>query len=168
MVDIIDKAKEKAKDIKDTVVDNTKDVVDAAKESFSTPTQSSSSSSSSITPNPTFTSSSSVTYVPNPEKNNSDIENEKEGSPLTEHTESEQKIFSTNIKENDSIKNTNYDSAVIRNLQIDKQEQYDDKKNTEFFNPFILNMKLWQNYYKTWMNFYTGMLESFNRTIRNI
>ena len=34
MVDIIDKAKEKAKDIKDTVVDNTKDVVDAAKESF--------------------------------------------------------------------------------------------------------------------------------------
>ena len=168
MVDIINKAKEKAKDIKDTVVDNTKDVVDAAKESFSTSTQSSSSSSSSITPNPTFTSSSSVTYVPNPEKNNSDIEIEKEDSSLTEHTESEQKIFSTNIKENDSIKNTNYDSAVIRNLQIDKQERYDDKKNTEFFNPFILNMKLWQNYYKTWMNFYTGMLESFNRTIRNI
>ena len=168
MVDIIDKAKEKAKDIKDTVVDNTKDVVDAAKESFSAPTISSSSSSTSITPNPTFTSSSSVTYVPNPEKNNSDIEIKKEDSPLTEHTESEQKIFSTNIKENDSIKNTNYDSAVIRNLQIDKQEQYDDKKNTEFFNPFILNMKLWQNYYKTWMNFYTGMLESFNRTIRNI
>ena len=169
MVDIIDKAKEKAKDIKDTVVDNTKDVVDAAKESFSTPTQSSSSSSSSITPNPTFTSSSSVTYAPNPEKNNSDVETEKVDSPLTEHTESEQKIFSTNIKENDSIKNTNYDSAVIRNLQIDKQEhQYDDKQNNEFFNPFILNMKLWQNYYKTWMNFYTGMLESFNRTIRNI
>ena len=89
-------------------------------------------------------------------------------SPLTEHTESEQKIFSTNIKENDSIKNTNYDSAVIRNLQIDKQEQYDDKQNNEFFNPFILNMKLWQNYYTTWMNFYTGVLESFNRTIRNI
>ena len=42
MVDIIDKAKEKAKDIKDTVVDNTKDVVDAAKESFDTPTISSS------------------------------------------------------------------------------------------------------------------------------
>src|SRR6476620_1192468 len=167
MVDIIDKAKEKAKDIKDTVVDNTKDVVDAAKESFSTPTQSSSSSSS-ITPNPTFTSSSSVTYVPNPEKKNSDIEIEKVDSTLTEHTESEQKIFSTNIKENDSIKNTNYDSAVIRNPQIDSQERYDDKQNNEFFNPFILNMKLWQNYYKTWMNFYTGMLESFNRTIRNI
>ena len=168
MVDIIDKAKEKAKDIKDTVVDNTKDVVDAAKESFSAPTQSSSSSSSTITPNPTFTSSSSVTYVPNPEKNNSDIEIEKVDSPLTEHTESEQKIFSTNIKENDSIKNTNYDSAVIRNLQIDKQEQYDNKQNNEFFNPFILSMKLWQNYYTMWMNFYTGVLESFNRTIRNI
>src|SRR4051812_33332158 len=170
MVDIIDKAKEKAKDIKDTVVDNTKDVVDAAKESFSIPTQSSSSSSSSstITPNPTFTSSSSVTYVPNPEKNNSDIEIEKVDSPLTEHTESEQKIFSTNIKENDSIKNTNYDSAVIRNLQIDNQQQYDNKQNNEFFNPFILNMKLWQNYYTMWMNFYSSVFESINRTIRNI
>jgi hypothetical protein len=165
MVDIIDKTKEKAKDIKDTVVDNTKDVVDAAKESFSAPTQS---SSSSITPNPTFTSSSSVTYIPNPEKNNSDIEIEKVDSPLTEHTESEQKIFSTNIKENDSIKNTNYDSAVIRNIQIDKQEQYDHKQNNEFFNPFILNMKLWQNYYTMWMNFYTSVFESFNRTTRNI
>jgi hypothetical protein len=167
MVDIIDKAKEKAKDIKDTVADNTKDVIDAAKESFSAPTQSSSSSST-ITPNPTFTSSSSVIYVPNTEESNSDIEIEKVDSPLTEHTESEQKIFSTNIKENDSIKNTNYDSTVIRNLQIDKQEQYDDKQNNEFFNPFILNMKLWQNYYITWMNFYIGALESFNRTIRNI
>jgi hypothetical protein len=165
MVDIIDKTKEKAKDIKDTVVDNTKDVVDAAKESFSAPTQS---SSSSITPNPTFTSSSSVTYIPNPEKNNSDIEIEKVDSPLTEHTESEQKIFSTNIKENDSIKNTNYDSAVIRNIQIDKQEQYDHKQNNEFFNPFILNMKLWQNYYTMWMNFYTSVFESFNRTTRDI
>ncbi len=154
--------------IKNTVVDNTKDVVDAAKESFSAPTQSSSSSSSSITPNPTFTSSSSVTYVPNSEKNNSDIEIEKVDSPLTEYTGSEQKIFSTNIKENDSIKNTNYDSAVIRNLQIDKQERYDDKQNNEFFNPFSLSMKLWQNYYITWMNFYTGLFESFNRTIRNI
>src|SRR4051794_15625242 len=94
MVDIIGKAKEKAKDIKNTVVDNTKDVVDAAKESFDTPTISSSSSSS------------SVTYVPNSEKNNSDIEIEKVDSPLTEYTGSEQKIFSTNIKENDSIKNT--------------------------------------------------------------
>jgi hypothetical protein len=168
MVDIIGKAKEKAKDIKNTVVDNTKDVVDAAKESFDTPTISSSSSSTSITPNPTFTSSSSVTYVPNPEKNNSNIEIEKVDSPLTEHTESEQKIFSTNTKENDSIKNTNYDSAVIRNLQIDKQEQYDNKQNIEFSNPFILNMKLWQNYYTMWMNFYTGILESINRTIRNI
>ena len=168
MVDIIDKAKEKAKDIKDTVVDNTKDVVDAAKESFSAPTQSSSSSSSTITPNPTFTSSSSVTYVPNLEKNNSDIEIEKVDSPLTEHTEIEQKIFSTNIKENDSIRNTNYDSAVIRNLQIDKQERYDDKQNNEFSNPFILNMKLWQNYYTMWMNFYSSIFESINRTIRNI
>lgn len=155
MVDIIGKAKEKAKDIKNTVVDNTKDVVDAAKESFDTPTISSS-------------SSSSVTYVPNPGKNNSDIEIEKVDSPLTEHTESEQKIFSTNTKENDLIKNTNYDSAVIRNLQIDKQEQYDNKQNIEFSNPFILNMKLWQNYYTMWMNFYSGILESINRTIRNI
>ena len=157
MVDIIGKAKEKAKDIKNTVVDNTKDVVDAAKESFDTPTISSSSSSS-----------SSVTYVPNSEKNNSDVEIEKVDSPLTEHTESEQKTFSTNIKKIDSIKNTNYDSAVIRNLQIDNQQQYDNKQNNEFFNPFIISMKLWQNYYTMWMNFYTGVLESFNRTIRNI
>ncbi len=80
MSDIIEEVNEnaKAKDVKDTVVDNTKDVVEATKESPFAPSQ----SSSSININPTFIISS-VTYVPNPEKNNSDIEIEKVDSPLT-------------------------------------------------------------------------------------
>jgi hypothetical protein len=88
---------------------------------------------------------------------------------LTERNESEQKVFSTNIKEKDSIKNANYDSAVTRNMLTDnQQQQYDYKENNEYFDPFTLSIKLWQNYYTEWMNFYTGILESFNRTIRNI
>jgi hypothetical protein len=163
MSDIIEKVKEKAKDVKDKVVDNTKDIMNATKESFSA------SPSSSIIPNPNFTSSS-VTYVSNPEKNNSDTEGKKIDSALLEHSESEQKIFSTNIKEKDSIKNTNYDSEIIKNQQIDNphQHQYDYKENNELFNPFIFGIQLWQNYYTLWINFYTEILESFNRTIRNI
>ena len=167
MSDILDKVKEKAKDVKDAVVDNTKDVIGATKESFS------SSSSSSITPNPAFISPS-VTYGPNTEENNSDIEVKKVDSPLIEHSESEQKVFSTYIKDNELVKTTtntipSFDSAVNKNQQNHKQQQqYDYKVNNEFFNPFMLGIKLWQNYYKTWMNFYTGVLESFNRTTRNI
>jgi hypothetical protein len=166
MSDIIEKVKEKTKDVKDKVIDNTKDVIGAAKESFSAQSE----SSSSITPSPTFTSSSSVTYVPNPEKNNSEIGSKKVDSPLIQHSESEQKIFSTNIKENNEIRNTNYDSVVTGNLQIDKQkkQQYEYNQNNEYFDPITISIKLWQNYYITWMNFYTGLLESFNRTSRNI
>ena len=167
MPDIIEKVKEKTKDVKDKVVENTKDLIDATKESFSPPSQ----SSSTISPNPTFTSSSSVTYVPNPDENNSDIDNKKLNSLLTERNDSEQKIFSTNMEEKDSIKNTNYDSSVIGNLQIDNQQHHQKylyKENNEYFDLFTLSIKLWQNYYITWMNFYTGVLESFNRTITNI
>jgi hypothetical protein len=169
MGEIIDKVKEEAKDVKDKVIVNTKDVADATKESFSVP----SSQSSSIDPNPTFISSS-VTYVSNPEKNNSDKEIEKVYSPLTEHRVSEQKIFSTDVmQDNKSIKTNNtasFDSEVTQNQnqQIDKQQQYDYKENDEFFNPFLLSMKLWQNYYTSWMNFYSEALKSFDRSIRNI
>jgi hypothetical protein len=148
MSDIIEKVKEKAK------------------ESFSTPT----SQSSSINPNTTFMSSS-VTYVPNPEKNNSDIEIEKVDSPLTEHIVSEQKIFSTNImQENSSIKITNttsFDSEVTKNQQIDNRQHYNYKENDEFSNPFIVGLKLWQNHYTMWMNFYSETLNNAERMTRN-
>jgi len=167
MSDIIEEVKEKAKNVKDKVIDNTKDVVEVTKESSNAP----SSQSSSISPNPTFISSS-VTYVPNPEKNNSDIEIEKVDSPLTEHRVSEQKIFSTDMmQENSSIKTTNtasFDSEVPKNQQIDKLQQYDYKENNEFFNPFLVVMRIWQNYYTSWMNFYSEALKSFDRSIRNI
>lgn len=170
MSDIIEKVKDKTKNVKDKVVDDTKEVIDAAKESFRTPSYPS--SSASITSNPTFTTSSSATYVPNSKKSNSDIDNTKVDSLLTEHSESEQKIFSTNIKESDTSKKTNYDSVVIENLQTDKQkqqQQHDDyKEYNEYFDPITTSIKLWQNYYFTWMNFYMGLLESFNRTTRNI
>ena len=165
MSDIIEKVKEKANDVKDKVINNTKDVIGATKESFS--------SSPSITPNPAFISPS-VTYGPNTEENNSEIEVKKVDSPLIEHSESEQKVFSTNIKDNELIKTTtntipSFDSAVTKNKQNHKQQQqHGYEENNEFFNPFMLGIKLWQNYYDTWMNFYTGVLESFNRTTRNI
>jgi hypothetical protein len=41
------------------------------------------------------------------------MDSKKIDSPLTKHSESEQKIFSTNIKENNTSKNTTYDSTVI-------------------------------------------------------
>jgi hypothetical protein len=89
MTDIIEKFKEKANDRKDKVVYNSKDVIDATKESCS----SSISSLSIITPNPSFISPS-VTYVYNKtEENNSDIESNIEvkavDTPLIEHSESE-------------------------------------------------------------------------------
>ena len=168
MVDIIDKVKEKAKDIKDAIADTTKDVVDATKESFSVPIQSSSPSSY-IAPNPTFTSSS-ITYVPDIEKDNSDIKKSNNVDPLLiGYSENEKKVLSTNIKESNTIQKTKYDSPIVKNLYRDRQQQqYEYKQNNEFFNPIIQNMKFWQDYYITWMNFYIGILESFNRTIRNI
>jgi gas vesicle protein len=159
MSDIIDKVKEKVKDVKDKVVDNTKDVIDAAKDSFDTPTI-----------------PSSNAYFHGPESkyeednSSSSIEIKNSGSPLTEHRKRET-ILSENTKDNGLI---NTSTTITSNVtatrnQIGKQQQqYDDKQNNEFFNPFIISMKLWQNYYKTWMNFYIGALESFNRTIRNI
>ena len=173
MVDIVDIVKEKAKDIKDAIADTTKDVVDATKESFSVPVQSSSSSSSSsstyITPNPTFTSSS-ITYVPDIEKDNSDIKKSNNVDPLLiGYSENEKKVLSTNIKESNTIQKTKYDSPIVKNLYRDRQQQqYEYKQNDVIFEPFIQSMKLWQDYYIIWMNLYTGMLESFNRTIRNI
>jgi|tagenome__1003787_1003787.scaffolds.fasta_scaffold20862499_2 hypothetical protein len=123
------------------------------KESISAPTQS---SSSTITPKPTFRSSTSITYVSNTEENNLAIKAKKVNSPLIEHSESEQKILSTNIKDNELIKTTTntistFDSEITKNQQNDnqQQQQYDYKENNEFFNPFILNMKLWQNYYNS-------------------
>jgi hypothetical protein len=142
------------------------EVKEKAKESFSVP----SSQSSSINPNPTFISSS-VTYVPNPEKNNSDIEIEKVDSSLTEHIVSEQKIFSTNMmQENNSIKITNttsFDSEVTKNQQIDNRQQYNYKEKDKLFNPFIVGLKLWQNHYTMWMNFYSETLKNAERMTRN-
>ena len=48
------------------------------------------------------------------------------------------KKYFQQIYEKDSIKNTNYDSEVIRNLQIDnpqQQPQDDYKENNEYFDP---------------------------------
>ncbi len=106
MIGIMDKVKEKTitKDIKDAIADNAKDVVDTTKGSISLPIQTSSFSSSYFTPNPTFTSSS-ITYVPNIEKDNSDIKSKNVDSLLIGQSENEQKTFSTNIKENNTIKN---------------------------------------------------------------
>ena len=129
MVEIIDKVKEKAKHVKDKVVDNTKDIIDETKDSISSTLHSSS-------------SSPSIAYFHSPEskyqeKSNSDIEIKKVDSPLTEHGKSELLIPSANIKENESTA-TGY--AVTTN-QINKQYNY--KENNEFFNPFSISIKLW-------------------------
>ena len=98
-----EKFKEKANDGKDKVVHNLNDIIDATEQSCGP-------SSSIITPNPAFISPS-VTYVyNNAEENNSDIESNIEvkavGSPFTEHSESEQKIRSTNMTDSETIKTT--------------------------------------------------------------
>ena len=166
MSGIIDKVKEKAKDVKDKVVDNTKDVADAAKDSFSAPT-----------------TSSSIAYFHSPESkyegkenSNSAVEIKNADSPLMEDREREI-MFSKNTKE-DGLINTSTTSTsnimttanqINKQQQQQQQQQYGYKENNEFFNPFALSIKLWQNYHNIWINSYIEILKSFNRTIsRNV
>ncbi len=59
-------------------------------------------------------------------------------------------------------------TAVSRN-QIDQHYSY--KENNEFSNPFIMDIKLWQNYSTMWMSFYNDILKYYsklNKDYRNI
>ena len=142
MVEIIDNVKENTKDIKDKVVDNTKDVVDKTKDSVITP--------SSYSP--------PISYSYDPErkydKSNPGIEIRKINNPITEYREEEQTI-PVNIKEHES-------GAAINRNQVDTQYSY--KENDAFFNPFMIGLKLWQNYSTMWMNFYNEVLNYTTKT----
>ena len=37
-------------------------------------------------------------------------------------------------------------------------QQYSFNENNEFFNPFMMGLKLWQNYSTMWMDYYNQML----------
>ncbi len=148
MGEIIDKVKEKAKDVKDKVVDNTKDVVNTAKDSTRTP---------------------SIAYTNSPEikykEIDLDIENRKIDAPITElrkekEEEEEKLTIPTNIKEHKSA--TAFESERINQIG----QQYNYKENTEFSNPYMIGLELWQNYYIKWMNFYNEFLNSSAKMIK--
>ncbi|HEY0579182.1 MAG TPA: hypothetical protein VGC75_00605 [Candidatus Nitrosocosmicus sp.] len=137
MEEIIDKVKDKTFDVKNKVVDDAKDIVNMAKDSATTPTVASSSYSS------------EGKYA----ERDRGIETRKTNAPITGYREEvEEKLtIPTNIKE------YQYTSDVNTN-QIGQPYNY--KENNEFLNPFMIGLKLWQNYYTLWMNLYNDILNS--------
>ncbi|MGN6823172.1 MAG: hypothetical protein ACTHJ7_10445 [Candidatus Nitrosocosmicus sp.] len=119
-----EKFKEKANDGKDKVVDNSNDIIDATEQSFGP-------SSSTITPNPAFISPS-VTYAyNNTEENNSDIESNIEVKgvdlPFIEHSESEQKIGSTNMTDSEFVKTTTNTISSLDSSANKKKQQNENQ-----------------------------------------
>ncbi|MBA3750658.1 MAG: hypothetical protein H0X03_07200 [Nitrosopumilus sp.] len=148
MSDIIDKVVDKAKDVKDKVVDTTKDVIDATKDSISSSPSSSQ-------------SSFSQSYEKNYKEVSSAIETKGTEVPLyDEHTNEESlALVDTKLQEpttNPAAVATPTNPAISVNQVNQKNNSY--KENNEFFNPFLIGIKLWQNYSAIWMDFYKEIL----------
>jgi hypothetical protein len=161
MGEIIDKVKEKATDVKDKVVDNTKDITDAAKDSASTTSSPSASSSS-----------QSISYPNSPEnkheKNSLVPEYGKIDSPPTEYGKKEPIITpapTMGVPEpNVPVSDTSVD--VIDKTQANQQDCY-RKSSSYFFNPFVMGLRMWQNYSTMWMNFYSKLLNSTTKKAKD-
>jgi hypothetical protein len=154
MVEIIDKVKRKSTDVNDEVVDNTKDIIDAAKDSGSTKS-----------PPSTSSSSQSISYSNSPEnkhkKSSLGPGNGKIDSPLTEYRKKEPIITpapTMGVPEPIvPVPDTSVD--VLDKTQTNQQDSYTES-SSEFFNPFVMGLKMWQNYSTMWMNFYSKFLNS--------
>lgn len=155
MVEIIDKVKEKATDVKDKVVDNTKDVIDAAKDSVSTSSQTS--------------TSESVAYFHDTEKH-PDNKHEKSSlgpdyaktdSPLTEYGIKETTITPAPTMGVPEPIVPVYDTSVdIPDKPHANQQDNHRESSSDFFNPFVMGLEMWQNYSTMWMNFYREFLNT--------
>ena len=146
MGDTIDKVNEKHNDAKDKVVETTKGVGDTAID--------------------TATSSPSAFSISQEKKHEENGSNAKIGKiedPLTEYNK-EEPITLANMKENETSINTNTNtnthaaSAEAAGSMHISDRQNSFKENNEFFNPFMMSLKIWQSYSTMWMDFYSQML----------
>ena len=165
MVEIIDKVVDKAKDAKDKVVDTTKDVVDAAKDSMSSSPSSS---------QPSFSHSQEKNH----KESDQGIETKRIQVPLNAHIK-EESLASGDLKidapsSDTAAVATPTDTAAvatptdtaISTIQVN-QKNNSYKETNELFNPFLIGIKLWQNYSAIWMDFYKEMLNYNSRMIKN-
>ena len=135
MVEIIDKVVDKAKNAKDKVVDTTKDVVEAAKDSMSSSPSSSQSS---------FSQSQEKNY----KESDQGTETKRIRVPLNAHIK-EESLAPENVKIDATQANppafaTQANPAISINQVNQKNNSY--KETNELFNPFLIGIKLWQNY----------------------
>jgi hypothetical protein len=154
MVEIIDRVKGKSTGVNDKVVDNTKDIIDAAKDSGSTKSP------------PSTSSSSQSIFYSNSQENKHEKSslgpgNGKIDSPLTEYRKKEPIITpapTMGVPEPIvPVPDTSVD--VLDKTQTNQQDSYTES-SSEFFNPFVMGLKMWQNYSTMWMNFYSKFLNS--------
>ena len=162
MGETIDKVKEKAADVKDKVVDNTKDIIDAAKDSVST--------------SPQTSSSESVAYFHETEKfPGNKLEKSTLGpvygkinSPLTEYRKEEPIITlapTMGVPEPIvSVSDTSVDTPD--KTQANQQDSH-RKSSSDFFNPFVMGLEMWQNYSTMWMNYYSKFLNSTTKKAKD-
>jgi hypothetical protein len=135
MGDTIDKANEKSKDVKEKVVDTTKGIGDRANDAAAGSPSA-------------FSTSQEKKY----DENSSDSELGKIEDPLTEYNK-EEPITLADIKENE-ITNT-FDAGKSMHKS---NQQYHFNENNDFFNPYMMGLKMWQSYSTMWMDFYSQML----------
>ena len=176
MVEIIDKVVDKAKNAKDKVVD-------AAKDSVSSSPSSSQSS---------FSQSQEKNY----KDSDQGTETKRIQVPLNAHIKEESlapedvKIDATQTnpaavatqtnpaavatqtnpaavatQTNPAAVATQTNPAISINQVNQKNNSY--KENKDFFNPFLIGIKLWQSYSTIWMDFYKEMLNYNTGLMRN-
>ena len=161
MGEIIDKVKEKATDVKDKTVDNTKDITDAAKDSAGTTSPPSTSSSSQSI-------SHSNSQENKHEKSSLGPKYGKIDSPLTEYRKKEPTITpAPTMGVPEPIVPVSYTSVdALDKTQANQQDSYTES-SSYFFNPFVMGLKMWQNYSTMWMNFYSKFLNSTTKKAKD-
>jgi hypothetical protein len=152
MGDTIDKVNDKSNGAKDKVVDTTKDIGDKANDTAA--------SSSSAFP---------ISQEKKHEENSSNAEIGKVEDPLTDYN-NEEPVTLANIKENETTTttaNTPAAAAAAAGSTVKSGQQYGFNENNEFFNPFMMGLKLWQSYSTMWMDFYNQTLNYAARVTKD-
>ena len=156
MVEIIDKIVDKAKNAKDKVVDTTKDVVEATKDSVSSSPSSS---------QPSFSQSQEKNY----KDSDQGTETKRIQVPLNAHIK-EESLASGDLKidapSSDTAAVATPIDTAISTIQVN-QKNNSHKETNELFNPFMIGIKIWQNYSAIWMDFYKEMVNYNKGMMRN-
>jgi hypothetical protein len=161
MGEIIDKVKEKATDVKDKVVDNTKDIIEAAKYSAST-----------TSPASTSSSPQSISYPNSPENKheNSSLGPDygKIDSPLTGYGKKEPIIIpAPTMGVPEPIVSVPDASVDVLDKTQAKQQDSHRESSSDFLNPFVMGLKMWQYYSTMWMDFYSKFLTSTTKKAKD-